>query len=340
MGTDGRKPRVFAGIDVSAKELVVALVRGKGEVLRMTFSNCADGHRKLARALTHKGGASRVVLEATGNFHLDPALVLAAEPTVEVMVVNPMAARRFAQAQMRRAKTDKVDALVLLEFAQRMACERWVPPSEAALELRAVTRHLAGLTAHQTVLKNQLAAAKATSTTPAYIHDDLLAQLEAVAQRISACHREALRVASADPELSRRLESLTSIPGIAARSGVQILGELCVLAVDMSPDEVVAHSGLDPRPKQSGTTNPQRKISKMGNSRLRGALYMPAVTASRCSPAVSAWYSKLTEKGKPPFVAHVAVMRRMLRVAWVLMTRSTTWTEELFRPREAVRQSA
>lgn len=111
MAPTGRKPRVFAGIDVSAKELVVALVRNKAEVRRMTFENSPAGHKHLVRALTFKGGTSRVVLEATGNFHLDPALVLSAEPTVELMVVNPLAARRFAQAQMRRAKTDKVSCL-------------------------------------------------------------------------------------------------------------------------------------------------------------------------------------------------------------------------------------
>jgi len=340
MAPTGRKPRVFAGIDVSAKELVVALVRNKAEVRRMTFENSPAGHKHLVRALTFKGGTSRVVLEATGNFHLDPALVLSAEPTVELMVVNPLAARRFAQAQMRRAKTDKVDALVLLEFAQCMPWERWMPPPEAALELRAVTRHLANLTVQQTALKNQLAAARATSITPAYVIQDIQAQLEVMAQRIEACQGEALRVVRASPDLTKDLESLTSMPGIADRAGVQILGELSVLARDMSPDEVVAHSGLDPRPKQSGSSNPQRKISKMGNSRLRGALYMSAVTAARCNPAVSAWYSILTGKGKLPHVAHVAVMRRLLRVAWVLMIRRTTWVDDLFRPREPVPKSA
>lgn len=332
MAGDGKRPRVCAGVDVSKKELVVAMVRGAGEVRNLTFPNTPQGHQALRRALVHKGGKARVVLEATGAFHLDVALLLTQAGSVELMVVNPMAARRFAQAQMRRAKTDKVDARVLLEFAQRMAFEAWTPPSPTAMELRAVSRHVAGITVAQTVIKNQLQAAKATRTTPAYVIADLEGQLAGHARRIAAAQDEAVRIATADPKLAEQLRCLTSIPGIAVRSAVLILGELGVLDREMSPDEVVAHTGLDPRPRESGGSNPRRRISKMGNGRLRGVLYMPAITAARCSPPVREWYESLIARGKVPYVGQVAVMRRLLRIAWVLITRNETWQEDLFRP--------
>ena len=335
MGSSG-KPSTWAGVDVSGKELVIALTRGS-EVMELKVPNDPEGHRTLLKALRKKRGIARVVLEATGTFHLDLALLLSQCPVVELMVVNPLAARRFAQAQMRRAKTDRVDAAALLEFAQRMPFERWSPPSDAVLQLRMVTRHLAALVDEQTAIGNRLAASRATKLTPVFVADDLTRQLDALQERIAACQAEARRLADADAELASAFHALDSAPGIGERSALVLLGELAVLDAAMSPDEVVAHAGLDPRPIQSGmrgNRDTARKISKVGNARVRGALYMVALTASRMQGPVRDFYERLTSKNKPAFVAHVAVMRRMLRVAWVLLVKQTTWNPDLFAPRQ------
>ena len=50
---------------------------------------------------------------------------------------------------------------------------------------------------------------------------------------------------------------------------------------DMSPREVVAHAGLDPRPRPSGSRDAKRQISRVGNTRLRAALFLPARVAAR-----------------------------------------------------------
>lgn len=333
MGTRSSKPATLAGVDVSAKELVVALSRRRGEHHLLTIPNTTEGHKTLLRALRKAAGTARVTLEATGTYHLDLALALAAHPQVEVMVVNPLAARRFAQAQMVRSKTDKVDAEVLLEFCGRMPFEAWTAPSPAALELRAVTRLLATLIADQTAIKNRREASCATASTPAFVLAEIDGQLAEIAKRITSCESEATRIAGADPELAARVASLVSLPGIGVRSGVQLLGELVGLDATMTADEVVAYAGLDPRPRQSGIKDPVRKISKVGNARVRAILYLPAVTAARSNRAVQTWYEALRGRGKPAFVAHVAVMRRLLRTAWTVMVRKTTWDEQLFLPR-------
>jgi transposase len=330
-----RSPKVttWAGVDVGGKELKVALVRG-GEEHLLTIDNTPEGHKVLVRALKKKGGLVRVVLEATGSFHLDLALVLAKTTGVQLMVVNPLAARRFAQAQMTRAKTDKVDARMLLTFCQRMPFEPWCPPSHEHLALRAVGRHIATLVAEQTAVKNRLSAARATDTTPAFVIADLEDQLVAMEARIEKGQEEALRLVQASTTLQQEFDALDSLPGVGPRSATLLLAELGVLDRAMSPDQVVGHAGLDPRPKQSGTRGNRdtaRSISKVGNARLRGTLYMVALTASR-DGAVGAFYTRLNAT-KPPFVAHVAVMRRLLRVAWVVLVRNTMWDETLFLPR-------
>lgn len=333
MSSRRSKPSTFAGVDVSSAELVISYTRGRDAPRLATVPNTPAGHLVLLRILGKKAGCSRVVLEATGTYHLDVALTLAGKGSVELMVVNPLAARRFAQAQMRRAKTDKVDADVLREFASRMPLEPWVPPSAPALELRAVARHLSSLVADQTAAKNQIAAAGGTTTTPAFVVADLKALLAALEARIEANQKEAERVIAADPGLAAQFASILSMKGLGKRSSVLLLGELAVLDKEMSPDEVVAHAGLDPRPYQSGTRDPQRRISKVGNARVRAGLYMPALTAATHCPEVKAWFDRLIAKGKPTFVAHVAVMRRLLRVMWVLVKRGGVWDPQKFLPR-------
>jgi transposase len=330
----GRKTKeVRAGIDVSAAKLVVAVRGPSGEVREYNINNDASGHKTLVSILTKARKPVYVAMEATGNYHIDAALALTAHPRIHLMVVNPKAARKFAEAQMRRAKTDHVDANVVLEFLERMEFVEWQAPAETLLQFRSLARHLTSLIEERVATKNRLTAAKATRITPSFIIDDLEEAIDQLSQRIDEVQAEALEAVQRDPNVAQKFVALTSMPGIADRAGIQILAELAMLPEDMTPDEVVAHAGLDPRPFQSGTMDLKRGISRIGNARLRGALYMPAVTASQHSPAVAAWYESLTDRNKKPLVAQVAVMRRLLRVAWVLTVRRTTWNEDLFRPK-------
>jgi transposase len=279
-------------------------------------------------------------MEPTGTYHLDAALALKSNPRIHVMLVNPKAARKFAEAQMRRGKTDRVDAVVLLEFVERMEFVEWHQPSDAVLQVRMLGRHLTSLIEERVALDNRLHAALATQVTPAFIIKDLERAIDDLGRRIDRVQAEAREVVRREPTLAEKYAALTSIPGIAERSGIQILAELALLNEDMTPDEVVAHAGLDPRVRQSGSSDPRRSISHVGNSRLRGAIYMPALTAARHSPAVSSWYSSLVARDKLPLVAQVAVMRRLLRVAWVLTVRRAVWSDELFRPKQRATRAA
>lgn len=128
----------FAGIDVSARELSVALRRGKDEdkPAMAKFSNHPSGHKALIAHLLRGGRRVRVCLEASGNYTLDLALTLQAHRQVEISVINPRRARRFAESLGQRSKTDPVDARVLCEYAARMPWVAWQPPSSVALYLR------------------------------------------------------------------------------------------------------------------------------------------------------------------------------------------------------------
>lgn len=308
-----------AGIDVSAKTLHVAMRNLKSEISTFEVANDADGHATLVRRLTENGSPARVVLEATGNYSLDAALSLIAAK-IKVMVANPAATRSFMNAMMQRAKTDRVDSLALLEFAERMEFEPWTPPSTARVSLRSYARHIHSLTLDVVALQNRVHALQATGTTPPPILTDLKQAIVALQKRIDAMIAEATTLIEAHPDLAKARRHVETVTGIKTKSAIQLLGELLVLPADMTPNQVVAHAGLDPRPKRSGTSVKGRNaISKVGNARLRAALYMPCLVAIQHCPPIRAFYQRLVERGKLKMVALIAANRRVLIAVWQMI---------------------
>jgi transposase len=300
----------YVGVDVSANEITVAI---EGRAERVTVANDVEGHERLIRLLTRRGKPARVCLEATGIYHLDLALALHRARGIEVMVVNPAAARDFGRALLQRSKTDRVDAGVLLEFAKRMPFEPWQPPAAEILDLRAIVRRIGALTVARTQERNRLHAAGRCAELTDAIAWDIEAHLEHLAQSLERLQQQAIEVVRAHAELARRFDRLVSVRGIATTSALRILAELAVLPADMTPRQWVAHAGLDPRAIDSGTSiHKPARISKKGNRHLRAALYMPAMVAAREEPSVRGFYQKRLAGGLKPVQALVAVERKLL----------------------------
>ena len=323
--------RVQVGVDVSAATLSVSGAAGS-KAWREEVPNHAAGHQSLIKKLRRMGSEIFVALEATGNYGLDFAMALHGAG-VRVMVINPRAVTQFAKALLQRSKTDRVDADVILAYLQRMPFEPWTPPRPAALELRTLARHIHALKTMLVEEKNRLHAAKTAGITPAVVLTDLKRAIASLQLRIKRMEDECLTVITGDAELRERFAMLTGSVGFGVTSAIKVLGELAVLAEDMSARQWTAHAGLDPRSYTSGTSveKPDR-ISKAGNRYLRGALYLPAVTAVRCDPNVRAFYDKLVERGKKPIQAQVAVMRKLLHSIHAMFRLKTVFSGEKFYP--------
>lgn len=318
------------GIDVDSREVkVVIRQQGRNGKLQV-FKNHATDQQRLAKMLG-AGRVERVCLEATGLYHLDLAVALNGAG-LSVMVLNPKVARRFAEALSERQKTDKVDAQTLAEFAERMPFVVWQPPRAEALALRAMARRLCALTAQRTQAKNHWHAATASTHTPAVVVEDIelsIGQLDAQIERLRGA---ALELIAQDASLSQILTLLTSLKGIAAVSAIQLMGELLVLPADMSAKQWVAMAGLDPRHHQSGSREKTARVSKAGNTHLRRALYMPALSASRHEPHVAAFKDHLvTHKGLKKIQAIVAVMRKLLHAIHGMLKTGTPFEGARFR---------
>jgi transposase len=320
------------GVDVSQKTLDVAARPHRGEPCTAQFANTSAGHRQLIKWLTKGGRSARVVLEATGVYSLDLAVALDGAERIEVMVVNPRAARQFADACLQRSSTDATMAIALREYAARMEFVPWTPPPAAVRELRAITRRMAALTLEKTRELNRQHAAGASAETPAVVINDVAVNVRHLQRRIAELERHAVTLVTTAPALQPAYQHLLSVCGIAATTATQLLAELLVLPADMTARQWVAHSGLDVRHVASGTSvHKLPRISKRGNAHVRRILYMPALVATQREPHVRAFYEQLLAAGKKPLQALVAVMRKLLHAIHGMLKSNTDFDGSKFR---------
>jgi len=326
------KPMRMVGVDVSATWVEVSRGAADEAVATRQCANTAGGHRELARWLTQGGRRARVVLEATGLYSLDVALTLERTPGIEVMVLNPRVSKEFAGAWGQRARTDATAAGGLREFAARMPFTPWTPPSAAALALRALMRRVVALIEMRVQEQNRLHAMSVTGALPAVLRADIRQHIAALGRQIARLEREARALVEPAPALRAGYRHLRSVKGIGQRSALLILSEVAVLPGSLTVRQWVAQVGLDPQPIRSGTSvHPPVRISKRGNVYLRRALFMPALVAVRCNPAVQRFGLELAAKGKAPLQVLVAVMRKLLHAIYGMLKTDTDFDGEKFR---------
>ena len=321
---------VYVGIDVSADWIDVTRETLPDRRTCQRFDNDGPGHTRLCRWLAAEGRPVRVAVESSGAYSFDLAVALHEADRLEVMVLNPRAAKDYRRAHMHRSKTDAVDAAVLCDYARRMPFRAWSPPSAAVVELRSIARRIADLAVETARERNRLHAARASRATSPVVVNDIEVNLRHLERRTDEMVRQAVKLVESHIRLRRAYGHLTSVRGIAAKSAVQLLGELLVLPEGMSAREWVAYSGLDVREYQSGRSVERRpQISKQGNVHVRRTLYMPALVAVRFEPEVKAFYERLVARGKPKMVAVVAVMRKLLHAVYGMLKHDTDFDGSL-----------
>lgn len=329
----------LVGIDVSAKTFHLSLDHA-GRQVRKQLPNTPAGHRRLLALLQRHGVATRVALEATGTYYLDLALALATAPDVEVMVVNPRSLRHYAQATGARAKTDPIDADLIVDFLRRMPFEPWRPPSRLQLDLLALSRRISQLVDQRAEERNRLHATRAAHCLPEAVRQDLRDHIAQLGKRIAQLRQQALELIHSDAGLQRRYELLLTVPGIATVSAITLLAEIDHLPDGLSARQWVASAGLDPRIAESGQRRARAHISRAGNAHLRRALYMPVLVATRRQAHFRAFYERLVERGKPKRVAQTAAMRKLLHALYGILKNDLPFDPRLLFPSAHFKQAA
>jgi transposase len=315
---------LLLSFDVGAKMHRYA-VECNGALRQGEIKNEPATLRTFLATVCKRGKPVRVILEATGIYFLDLALIAHAAGA-EVVVVNPKAAHNFAKALNQRSKTDVIDTLMLLEYLRRMPLECWVPPPQHCLQLRQIGRHLVQLTHESTSAQNRLHALESTRETPAFLKNDLRRSIRSITQRIKRIRAQAVALITRHASLRPCFESLCTMTGLAETSAISVLGELCVLPPSLSSRACTSHAGLDVRLHQSGSSvNRPARLSKHGNKYLRRAFYMPALSAGVHDPYAAAFKQRLKERGKKPLQINAAIMRKMLTAAWAICKNPTPY---------------
>lgn len=297
----------WIGIDVSKDELAVCLMNEQREVQHATFANDAKGLRSLRNYLKKRVAmGSAVCLEATGTYG-DALAGSLHHAGYRVSMVNPTRIKRYAESQLRRNKTDKLDAEIIADFCRTQETPPWTPPEPAWVELRALVRRLDDLI--QIQVQEQLRLQTAVSPTVGEHLQDHLRYLDNQIEQVLAQINQHI---DQDPDLKQKQTLLNSIPGISDKTSSRLLAEIRDITAFATVGELVAYAGLNPRQRQSGRYRGQVKISKMGNAALRAALFMPARCAKRHNPLVRDLVRRMEAQGYCPNAVTVAVMRKLL----------------------------
>src|ERR1700674_3974108 len=196
-----------------------------GNVLRWARLRTArSGHQKFIQWATKGGRSARVWLEATGIYSLEFALALDRAKNVEVMVANPRAIKNFARACMQRAKTDVVDAGVILDFLERMPFTPWQAPAAEILELQAINRRIVQLDTELTREKNRHHASEFAGAGGDAIAHDIEVNIHHLERRIERMHNSGLQLIRGTPALAAKLAHLVSAKGIGEASAMRLGG--------------------------------------------------------------------------------------------------------------------
>ncbi|RZI63857.1 MAG: IS110 family transposase [Pseudomonas sp.] len=305
------------GIDISKATLDVYL---HPQASARQFPNTAAGIATLLAWLA-QGAVHRVIFEPTGAYHhrLERQLGNAGVPMVKV---NPLQARRFAEAIGQRAKTDAVDAAMLARFGALDALQVRPMVSQTLSDMKEL------LVARRGLVKDRVAASNRNHVHRAPLLKRLADQrLRQVERQIAAIDAALRALCQADAELKARLDILVSIPAIGEATALAMLIEMPELGT-IDNKCVASLAGLAPVARDSGQHSGKRFI-RAGRAHLRQALYMPALVAIRFNADMKAKYQALVANGKPPKVAITAVMRKLLILGNALLREHRNWTPKI-----------
>ncbi|MGB7340513.1 MAG: IS110 family transposase [Phototrophicaceae bacterium] len=323
---------LYVGVDISAKTATVSWGCNSEELSSpITIKQHRTGWQKLVDKLVsqvNKPEACLVVMEATGTYWMQMALYLY-EAGLILSVINPIRSKYFARMMLQQTKTDEVDARLLARLGMMMELSNWTPPPTIYHDLQQRLAYRDDLVAMRLQERNRLHALSHQSTIIASVQQRLEAHIQIMTQQIKELDQEIKALLASDHEWAQSAIYLQSIPGIGANTTAWILTATLNFSACDSPEQAVSFAGLAPHARQSGTSlNSKQSIGHGGHERLRRALYLAALPAARFNSIIQPFYQGLVARGKPKKVALCAAARKLLHLAWAVVTK-----KQLFDPK-------
>ena len=310
----------FVGIDVSKQSLDVGTLPNKSS---QTFTYDQTGIGQLLENLP-KPGTCLITIEAIR--HGAPAAGGYQRPIVaelldaghQVAVVNPKQVRDFAKAFGIKAKTDRIDALLIAQFGQHVNPRTVAKTHEKQEELQQLVTRRRQLVELKTAEKNRLETLSSKAVRKSV--NDVIKLLN---QQIDDIEKQLMKLLKTEDVFNGKGEILASVPGVGNITVATLLAELPELGI-LNRQEISALVGLAPFNRDSGRHRGKRSIWG-GRASIRSVLYMAAITAKRCNPVIRKFAQQLEQTGKPFKVVITACMRKLLVILNTLLKNNTHW---------------
>lgn len=334
------------GIDMAKEKFDACLVMSDGpdyiqksEVKQ--FKNNKTGFNQLvkwAHKECLKTQPCRFLMEPTGVYHENLAYHLH-NLHKPVFIVLGNKVKAFARYKGQRSKTDSIDCQLLGEMGCTLSKDKaWTPPTSIYRELRALCRYRKALGQSAIEFRNQMEAIDHS----AYQSDTIVKSIKAFMVKLE---KETQKIEKAidtkiksDAELKQKVDKLLTIKGVGITTIVTILAETNGFELIKNRKQLAKYAGLDVVANQSGTTARREHISKKGNYRLRGCLYMPALQAIRSNPILAEDYNRLVSKHpESRKVAVTAIMRKILLLVFSLWQNGETWDPDYEKKKRPVK---
>lgn len=311
---EGNMNELRVGVDVSKEMLDVVWSDGKYEQVE----NAHPALSKFAQRMK-EAGVTLVVFEASGGFERDLHCECS-RAEVPASIANPRQVRDFAKGHGFLAKTDRIDAKVLCEFATKVKPRPTEELSEARAELRELSMRRAQLLEMLQMERNRLPSAETKR-----VAKNLESHISWLEKQIRIVDDDIDTHLKKTKEWKRELELLDSMPGVGPKTIATLLSQLPELG-KLNRKQIAALVGLAPYAKDSGRMRGVRTCEG-GRPAVRKMLYMATLTATNHNPILKAHFDQLTKRGKGFKTAMVACMRRLLTWLNAMLATNTPWTE-------------
>lgn len=306
------------GIDVASKSLSVCLVFSNGEKMFRVIKNEKKSILSLSRSIVNLKG--KVVLESTGRHHILASYLLF-QKGLNVSVINPLITKRYSQSKIRKVKTDKADAEVLAEIAEKENLRPFLSEKED-LGFKKKMSLIASLDKQIQKLKaamREYSEFKKTLEIPVTDADRSIKEaVDNLEKQKKKLEKELQEKGNAD-----EIRVLSSIPGVSDYLA-SVATKFFSSSFNRSSKQWIAYAGMDVSVSESGNWKGRGKLTKRGNPYLRKRLYCAAWGAVMTNPDFKKYYYQLKEeKGRKHSEALVITARKIVRIMFTLMKTNT-----------------
>jgi transposase len=303
---------VNVGVDVGKDQLDIAIYE-TGVYWRE--ANTERGIKQLLKRLSYYC-VERIVMEATGRYEFDLAQA-SYEKGLPVCIAKPLSIRKYAGAIDRLAKTDKIDAQVIAEYAAIIQPRSTPQKSKSLITIKNLV-----------VRRRQLINARTQEANRVQIMGKGLEascrrMIRALDAEIERIEKQLARHVDQQDEWTERRSLLKSTPGVGNTLIYTLLADLPELG-ELNNREISALVGVAPMNRDSGKIKGKRRIQG-GRAAIRSVLYMATLSATRCNPVIKSYYKKLLAQGKHKKVAITACMRKFITILNTMVKNKTEW---------------